>query len=428
MHDERNIDILENIFKGQYKLEDAEVYKSRLVLLVGDQKIVQRLRAIARLRRDATELYERYDWYIAVPGLFHLQMNTLKMIHRAHFGTAESIQDGSSLYHAANFWNRKRLVSEKGAGFYDLQELVKHSFRARVVALAIQNLSVPSSAKLEDSSSWVSDALSNLRVRDFLELVDKIANFYALCTLDSKSPEPGFTQETRNHNLFLQHLQTSLLLRYGIKHGDIGLIRRLVDHLAIYFHGSKQHKYAYEMLYLQQLLQASCLVLQRAILSNSLVNLQGKPGSWFETDTLVKLHNGNMKHMYEAKHHWQVTLEDHFARFALSSAVLTTLIFGRHHLFVLPINGLHCSKDASKNLHYMATSLLADSLVLPGARDTRRVVSDLLQDGYSKLTGDPITKLNANKRLGDLGMLDETLDEPDEDALAGFFGLENDIE
>jgi len=106
-------------------------------------------------------------------------------------------------------------------------------------------------------------------------LVDDIINTYRN---EARSTND---MELRNHILFLQQAQTYLLLKYAIKHADIGLIRRAVARCCIYFHGSGQHKYAYEMLYLYCLISTSAASseLQWTILANSLINHQGAADS-----------------------------------------------------------------------------------------------------------------------------------------------------
>src|SRR3982750_4189681 len=116
-----------------------------------------------------------------------------------------------------------------------------------------------------------------------------------------------------------------MVLKYAVKHGDIELIRRAIDRCCVYFYGSGQHKYAYEMLYLQCLFLASQASLTRAILSNGLVNLRGYPDSYFETDRLVELHNGNMKELFNAKRGSSITLEHLFRNYSLNSAYLKNM-------------------------------------------------------------------------------------------------------
>ncbi|KAL9594963.1 MAG: hypothetical protein Q9179_005169 [Wetmoreana sp. 5 TL-2023] len=137
--------------------------------------------------------------------------------------------------------------------------------------------------------------LATLDARGFSHLLDSIVNSYG------NEARSASDMEFRNHVLFLQHTQTYLLLRYAIKRADIGLLRRAVDRCCLYFHGSAQHKYAYEMLYLQRLISTSAASpeLQRAILANGLVNPRGAADGWFETDRLVELHNGTLKKLFK---------------------------------------------------------------------------------------------------------------------------------
>ena len=79
------------------------------------------------------------------------------------------------------------------------------------------------------------------------------------------------------------------------------------------------------MLYLQHLFKGSQPYLIRAILSNSLVNLQGRSDSWFEIDRLIELHNGNMKKLFQAKRGSSIELESLFNNYALNSAHLEEL-------------------------------------------------------------------------------------------------------
>src|SRR5437868_3981738 len=104
----------------------------------------------------------------------------------------------------------------------------------------------------------------------FSQLLDSIVHSY------SKDAHSTSNLELRNHVLFLQHTQTYLLLKYAIKHADLGLLRQAINCCCAYFHSSGQSRYAYEMLYLQRLTstRAATLELQHAILANGLINCQ----------------------------------------------------------------------------------------------------------------------------------------------------------
>src|SRR4051812_39225114 len=73
-----NLMVLENIFIQQYRLDNA-TFKDRLFLIYGDQKTTQRIRAIKRRRRRATQPYDRLQWALEVPAMFHLRMNYIFM-------------------------------------------------------------------------------------------------------------------------------------------------------------------------------------------------------------------------------------------------------------------------------------------------------------------------------------------------------------
>src|SRR5437016_1064121 len=269
-HDESsnssNLAVLKNIFQGQYKLSDR-AFENNLYLIYGDQKTTQRIRTIKRRRQDSARPYDNLKWALPVPALFHLKMNLLYMISRCHFGGHD--RDYSTLYYAMNFWGRKK-ISKAKTEFFALEELVIHSFQARIVALMWDRLGHTGlGRRIQD----IEALLRALDPEGFCELIDRVriqCSFAANPDLKNLNDE-----EVRSHYLFLRHAQTYLLLKYAIKHVDIGLLRRAIDRCSIYFHGSGQHKYAYEMLYLQHLLLASEPSLCRAILSNSLVNLRG---------------------------------------------------------------------------------------------------------------------------------------------------------
>ena len=106
-------------------------------------------------------------------------------------------------------------------------------------------------------------------------------------------------QESMNHVCFLQLVEVYKTLKYAIKHADIGLIRRVVNTYCVLFEGSKQYKYAREMMFLKRLISTNACKspLQKAILANSLVNLQGKPDTWFEIDLFNEHLNYNLKEL-----------------------------------------------------------------------------------------------------------------------------------
>jgi len=116
LHDEStnsgNLGVLHDIFSKQYHLdENSELYSTRLFLIYGDQKTVQRIRSCKHLRRRSTRPYDSLQWALPVAGLFHLKMNYLYMLSNCHYGGMGG--DPSTLHHAANFWRRKKSRKKK---------------------------------------------------------------------------------------------------------------------------------------------------------------------------------------------------------------------------------------------------------------------------------------------------------------------------
>ena len=153
-----------------------------------------------------------------------------------------------------------------------------------------------------------------------------------------------------------------MLLKYGIKHADLGLIRRAIDRCVLYFHGSPQKNYANLMLYFQYLFANSEPDLCRAILSNSLVNCHSKSDSWFEIDRLVELHNGNLKEIYTARRESTFNVEQLFQNYALSSDYLAKLAKSMYRVFNVRNSGESLSKQAYSDITNMAEALSKSSL------------------------------------------------------------------
>src|SRR5438045_2842993 len=226
-HDESsntgNILILENIFQHQYHLPNS-AFEQHLFLIYGDQKMMQLIRSIKPHREQAKRPYDRLQWALPVPALFHLHMNYLYMISRLHFGGQGG--DQSTLYDAMNFWTRKK-ISKSNSDFYTLEQLIIHSFQARVCALLWHKLAqLGLGVEFED----IAQILAMYDAEAFLQVLDMVVSSY------SKDTHLTNDLELRNHVLFLRHTQTYLLLKYSIKHADIGLLCRAakLSNLAFY--------------------------------------------------------------------------------------------------------------------------------------------------------------------------------------------------
>lgn len=421
-HDEStnagNLNVLSNIFQQQYRLPD-EAFEERLLLIYGDQKTTQRIRTIKSRRAGAARPVDSLRWALPIPALFHVKMNYLYLLSRTHFGSAG---DGSeaTLWHAMNFWIRKG-ISKKKADFHALEQLIIQSFQARVCAFVWSKLS---ELQLGSTEADISAILRSYGPEELNGLVDRIVQTYIFTSRYTENPE------LRNHVLFLQHAQNYLLLKYAVKHADLGLLRRAIARSCVYFHASGQHKYAYEMLYLQRLIStdAAAPELQRAILANGLVNPTGVHDSWYETDRLVEFHNGTLKTIFNDRRGSSVTVKYLMENCALNTEFFKAIAEDMESFLFIKQNGVHAEKPAIIDLRLMARALVkSGSITGTQGHVVTHDAIDLFDAAIPKLAGEALCKFNKKESTDPLDLTandfdteeDEVVDEVDE-----FFTIE----
>ncbi|KAH7119247.1 hypothetical protein EDB81DRAFT_815518 [Dactylonectria macrodidyma] len=162
-------EVVESIYKHQFQLDDTE-FDNRLFLAFGDQKTSSLIRSMQAEQVDASAAYDRKDWLIGVAALFHLRMNFLWLMQKTHYGNMEQ-QDSSTLYHNINFWGRKNIPADRAA-FQVLEELVLHSFDARVVGLLYIRLEQRGIDTSEQEE--VDKAIQKMNAKGFMEVVEDI--------------------------------------------------------------------------------------------------------------------------------------------------------------------------------------------------------------------------------------------------------------
>jgi hypothetical protein len=74
------------------------------------------------------------SWLLPVTGLWHLRLNYLKVIMRAFYGGKKYSDQYSTLYTQMNHLDRRNIPKES-APFHHMEELVLHSFDARILAM-----------------------------------------------------------------------------------------------------------------------------------------------------------------------------------------------------------------------------------------------------------------------------------------------------
>ncbi|KAK6974274.1 hypothetical protein R3P38DRAFT_3482943 [Favolaschia claudopus] len=94
----------------------------QVMVWVGDQLTVDRLRNLARFRAEDDNSFERLDWLVSPPGWLHICMAFANSIHKQHIGSRTS--KGRGLSAAFSALGRKGLEKTKTQGpfFHDLDE------------------------------------------------------------------------------------------------------------------------------------------------------------------------------------------------------------------------------------------------------------------------------------------------------------------
>lgn len=148
--------------------------------------------------------------------------------------------------------------------------------------------STESELNLNDFENWI----SNASMFDLLKRIEQVRIY--LLTLTEKTQQDD---ELRNHVLFCQQVEAYLLLKHVISTDDIGLLPHAIARAVVMFHGTKKFNYQMKTLFMFWIINtsASSDELKKAILANSLVNIQGKENKFISLDLHLELHNGYMK-------------------------------------------------------------------------------------------------------------------------------------
>ncbi|KAG0352206.1 hypothetical protein BGZ54_002902 [Gamsiella multidivaricata] len=280
-----NISVLEEYCR-QLKLE-PKWFNDKQILTLGDLLTTLRLRGAKMARRDDTDSFNRIDWAIPVPQLFHLQMSFAGTILSTHYGDKN---EAGSLAYNAEMLNRKR-VSINKFDFHAVNELLRHTFDAMVLRFWQVELGV------EDLNAF-GETHNQKELSDMVS--ERIPRFISRC-LDPEQ-RCQFDVASRNSFIFLRDTAFYLELANAIKAGDVGRIESVVKWISVMFQGSSATNYANELLHLHCALNYRYSAqTKRAVLSSWLVNTTGKDGGWIPTDLYQEHNNLLIKVVHSAR-------------------------------------------------------------------------------------------------------------------------------
>jgi hypothetical protein len=380
----------QDIWLRQLGLDRLEDFRERLWIVGGDHRTTLLNRSIRQEQRFSTQIYDRRDWLVSPSQPFHLMLNFLYLIVRTHYGDAGNRASKATLLHDLLFWDRPHITREN-CPYHLLKPLILEGWDARVIAMTHQVLkrwnrrtnAIANMSRKEDFCK----ALSNMSMEGFLQLVDEIWNTAFTGEAWQGVEHQGdvtFTSQCR----FIQQVETFKTLEWAVKHGDIGLFRRIIDIMIFYFIGSEQTNYANEMLYFRWLLseEVSDSTLQRAILSSCLINIRGQANTFLPADLVLEHINLTLALALKAKKNSTFDLDHAFSELSLCGGDLIQLRSSIEPHFGVRINADHSKKKVDADVHLLAHSLLCNnSMEIKSNREVTYASPDVLRIGGDKL-------------------------------------------
>src|ERR1700760_5026987 len=157
------------------------VFTKRLYLIHGDQKSVELSRNVQKEQVDSISPFERRNWLLPIPALFHVQMNLAGALLQVFWQPRDKKGSGKYTQHSfltdVSFLGLKGISLER-APWHDLDMLIRTSFDARMLAMFLQcsedlGLATRSRQKTPDG---IHKMIRSMEPTDFsavLELIDK---------------------------------------------------------------------------------------------------------------------------------------------------------------------------------------------------------------------------------------------------------------
>ena len=161
----------------------------------------------------------------------------------------------------------------------------------------------------------------------------------------------------------LQEIKLFLTVRYTVKHGNIGLLRRLVDLLIVVFFGATQHNYGREMLFYRwNLTSVNSSELQHAILASRLVNQPSVADTYKPIDLRLKHLNCGYKNEIKCYKNSTYNVDIVFDCVCLSNAQVRELRTKLEQSFSTYMPNFHTSISALLDMFSLARTLFSSNL------------------------------------------------------------------
>ena len=380
----------QRIFLNQFGLsspedptsQDHNDFNDRLWLVYGDQLTAHHIRSVKHEQFDASKPFDRRRWLLGILAWFHIQMNLLLTIVRTHWSPGRGDQRTHHCLESDIIAMGRTLTSRDNIKYHLTEPVVSQSFTARVLALFYAAMEtkgyladVQSNPYYFERPEHIDEAISRLTTGEFLELVEEIR--LTAFTLDAWNGNGHTDPEFKTMCRMLQEIELFLTVRHAVKHGDIGMLRRLVDPLIVYFFGAFQSNYGNEMLFYRwNLSPVNTSELQHAILASGLVNWHGRRTTFKAVDLGLEHLNGSCK--IEMKCYKNSTHDANiiFDRVCLTNTWIRGLRTKIEATFGEDMPGTHTTSSVGMDMFTLARNIFKGDLCTP------RKVAEQTYSGY----------------------------------------------
>lgn len=349
-------EVIDEIFQNQFDLDASEgstEFSQKLQLVYGDQKTVSLIQTVQKERSESLLPYSRFSWILSFPGLFHLRMNFMDMIHDLYSGQEDQALYMSTLAHNANILGRQR---GRETPFHKKEALAEHAFDSRVCAFLYEE--IPPRVNIDrDFDTFLKQSGPQYLLNVMENLRQKI--FHTKPHLDKEDVDPTVDYELSAHTAFLQQTEVYRSLKLAIKIADIGILRQVIARCCILFLGASKQEYSNLSLYMAWLTHTNAAKpeLQKAILANGLVNIRGHEDSWFEMDRLNEFFNLQMKDIMLCRRSSSLDPTRLFQNTALTASYYTVLRDTIQKAFGKQTNSYHTDRNVQHDIQVLAKTL-----------------------------------------------------------------------
>jgi hypothetical protein len=268
-------------------------------MVSGDHLTMDRYRTL-RTRHNSDLVGETFDWVLPLFGLFHMEMNYIKMLYKNHFGD-KSGRDPSTLKCMNNILQTPGVTADF-ADFWAAMDLVNDTLDADIIGLVLSASGCRSftdlSKKLTHNTSTDGAPQPKANIDfNWYDIVSKVADDWL--RMDSVSKlRSGVDGEKDSEARDIVFENTLLRVRHSmqlrelyecIRAGDVGRLAWMLEILTPQFLGGKQYRYASE------LMEHMCGMrieyskrLKELIYRNWLINPFNKEGHFLAVDEFME--------------------------------------------------------------------------------------------------------------------------------------------